>query len=148
MDQLAWFRFYAPEYSALPDSEVQTLLTVAAEFVYAPCLSPNLLNAAIALYAAHMRSLQVLSASGNGFRGAVISEKEGDLSRTYASGQGTGDPLWNSSVYGPQYQALVGRCVGATIMTRFGSSPGPLRPYDPAQELTWGYDYGPAYYGP
>lgn len=146
MTSLEWFRMLAPEYSALPDDQVQSLLAAAEVFVYAPCLMGDKLNAAKALYAAHMRSLQVLSASGNGFRGAVVSEKEGDLSRTYASGQASGDPLWNSSVYGPQYQALVAECVGATIMTRFGSSLGPLRPYDPAEELNWGYDYGTSPY--
>lgn len=147
MDALAWFRFYAPEYAALTDDQVQSLLSVAEVFVYAPCLMGDKLNAAKALYAAHMKALQMLSASGNGFRGAVISEKEGDLSRTYASGQVGGDPLWNSSVYGPQYQALVAECAGATIMTRFGTAGGPLRPYDPAQELDWGYDYGGPYNG-
>lgn len=121
MTTIEWFRFFAPEYSALSDGEVATLLTAAELFVYAPCLAGDKLNAAIALYAAHMRSLQVLSASGNGFRGAVISEKEGDLSRTYSSGQSSGDPLWNSSVYGPQYLAMVAPCFGASIMTRFGS---------------------------
>lgn len=142
MTSLEWFRFFAPEYAALSDADVTALLTAAELFVYAPCLVGDKLNAAYALYAAHMRSLQVLSASGNGFRGAVISEKEGDLSRTYASGQSSGDPLWNSSVYGPQYLALVKECFGATIMTRFGSSLPPLKPYDPAEELHWGYNYG------
>lgn len=128
MTTTEWFRFFAPEYAALTDDQVAQLLTAAELFVYAPCLSGDKLSAAIALYAAHMRSLQVLSESGNGFRGAVISEKEGDLSRTYASGQSSGDPLWNSSVYGPQYLAMVAPCFGATIMTRFGSTPGPY-PY-------------------
>lgn len=141
MTGLEWFRFFAPEYVVLTDSEVATLLSAAEVFVHAPCLVGEKLAAATALYAAHMRSLQVLSASGNGFRGAVVSEKEGDLSRTYASGSATGDPLWNSSVYGPQYLAMVAPCFGSSIMTRFGSA-GPIKPYDPSQELTWGYDYG------
>lgn len=142
MSTLEWFRLFAPEYAELTDEQVAPLLAAAEVFVYAPCLMGDKLNAAKALYAAHFRSLQVLSASGNGFRGAVISEKEGDLSRTYASGQSSGDPLWNSSVYGPQYLALVGECFGASIMTRFGPDLPILKPYDPAQELTWGYDYG------
>jgi hypothetical protein len=142
MTQLEWFRFFAPEYAALSDADATALLTAAELFVHAPCLVGDKLAAATALYAAHMRSLQVLSASGNGFRGAVVSEKEGDLSRTYATGQSSGDPLWNSSVYGPQYQAMIAPCFGASIMTRFGSTPGPIKPFDPAEELTWGYDYG------
>lgn len=127
MTALQWFRFFAPEYSALPDSDVQTLLDAAELFVYAPCLDQTRLDAATALYAAHLKYLQNQSAAGEGYRGPVKSEREGDLARSY--GVVSGSTTWlGNSPYGMQYIDVTAPCFGSGIMTRYGDMP-PIGPF-------------------
>jgi len=66
------------------------------------------------LYAAHLLALSEGSASSGG---AIVSEREGDLSRTYATIKG-GDTLLGSTSYGQQYIDLTRPCFGVNIMTR------------------------------
>lgn len=115
MTALEYFRLLAPEYSSTLDATVQTWLTVAGNLANTGCLDAERAAMALALYAAHMLKLSQDAASG--IAGAIKSEREGDLSRSY--GNLAGDTtLLGSTPYGLQYKSLTDRCFGATIMTR------------------------------
>lgn len=115
MTDLQWFRMLCPEFSGILDATVNQWLALAASDVYAPCLSADDLARAQALYAAH--SLKLSQDAANGIAGAVKSEREGDLSRSYGNLYGD-STLLGSTPYGLQYKSLTDRCFGATIMTR------------------------------
>lgn len=119
MTQLQWFRFFAPEFAALSDAQVTALLAAAAVFVSTSGLNTDQANAALALYAAHLQWATVNRASVGSSAGNVISEKEGDLSRSYGSMQG--DDTWlGQSPYGLQFIEVMRPAVGGCIMTRYG----------------------------
>jgi hypothetical protein len=117
MTALEYFRLLAPEFSSVPDATVSSWLTVAGNLI-ATCPDPERAAMALALYAAHMLKLSL--ASGNGAsaaQGAVTSEREGDLQRTYGEVKG-GDTWLGQSTYGQQYLDVTRGCFGAGIMTR------------------------------
>lgn len=120
MTQLQWFRFFAPEFSTLSDVEVGVLLTAAAVFVDTNGLTEGQANSALALYAAHLQWVKVNQTSaGASYSGSIKSEKEGDLSRTYADMDG--DTTWiGQSPYGLQFNSIMAAKVGGCIMTRYG----------------------------
>lgn len=113
---LQYFRLFATEFASVIDATVNTWLGIAAQDVYAPCLSTEELARANALMAAHLMKLSSDAASG--VAGPIKSEREGDLSRTYGSVSGDNTVL-GSTIYGMQYLQLTERCFGASIMTRY-----------------------------
>ena len=119
-----YFRLLAPEFASLTDVQVDGLITVAQLFVYAPCLDQERLNAATAMYAAHLAYLQAQSANGNtSGAGPITSEKEGDLSRSYGNGSASSSTtLLGQDRYGQMYLDATAACFGATIMTRYGDT--------------------------
>jgi hypothetical protein len=121
---LEYFRMLAPEFSGMSDNAVQPWLGVAGERIVADCLSANGQAQAQALYAAHLIKLRDISASGTIAAGPVISEKEGDLQRTYAapSAQAAQRGLIDATTYGKQYADLTAPCAGLGIMTRIAAA--------------------------
>ena len=119
MSQLQWFRFFASEFSALTDAEVNALLTAADVFVSTNGLNTDQANAVLALYAAHLQWVSVNRTSAGSSQGNITSEKEGDLSRSYGSMQGE-DTWLGQSPYGLQFNDIMRAAVGGCIMTRYG----------------------------
>lgn len=117
MTALEYFRMFATEFAAIDDADVSKWLALAANDVYAPCLSDEEMARAQALYAAHLLKQSQDAASG-GSRGMITSEKEGDLTRSYGTGAGSYVQK-GATPYHDQYFELVSRCFGATILTRF-----------------------------
>lgn len=118
MTQLEWFRILAPEFASTPDATVNAQLAAAALFVNVGCLDTDRANAAAALYAAHM--MWAAANAGSGASGAIKSEREGDLSRTFGSIKG--DDSWlGQSPYGLQYLDITAVCFGSGLMTRYGN---------------------------
>lgn len=118
---LEYFRIIAKQFSALSDTEVQVWLDMAATLGAAGCLLGDPANLATALYAAHLLQLDAENSTGEGGRGPIKSEKEGDLARTYGTATGVSDGWLGLSPYGQQYANMQLGCTGATIMTRYGT---------------------------
>ena len=114
MTPLEYFRLLAPEFASVADATVNQWLSVAGNLTETGCLDTERAAMAQALYAAH---LLTLSTAGSSAVGAVVSEREGDLSRTYATING-GDTVLGSTSYGQQYIELTRPCFGVNIMTR------------------------------
>lgn len=114
MTELDYFRLLAPEFAGVADATVNSWLTMAGNLIEVGCLDAERAEMAQALYAAH---LLALSEGGASSGGAIVSEREGDLSRTYAAIKG-GDTLLGSTSYGQQYIDLTRPCFGVNIMTR------------------------------
>ena len=113
MTELEYFRLLAPEFASVPDATVNSWLTMAGNLIVVGCLDAERAAMAQALYAAHLLTLS----TAGGAVGAVVSEREGDLSRTYATIKGC-DTLLGSTSYGQQYIELTRPCFGVNIMTR------------------------------
>jgi hypothetical protein len=121
---LQYFRTVAKQFIAVADADVQPWLDIATMNANTVCLVGDQQNLAYALYAAHMMALDVDNTAGEGGRGNIKSEREGDLSRVYMSTAAPG--TWLAlTPYGQQYENMLLGCVGATIMTRFGQGPFP-----------------------
>ena len=113
MTELEYFRLLAPEFASVPDATVNQWLSVAGNLTETGCLDAERAAMAQALYAAHLLTLS----TAGGAVGAVVSEREGDLSRTYATIKGC-DTVLGSTSYGQQYIELTRPCFGVNIMTR------------------------------
>ena len=113
MTELEYFRLLAPEFASVADATVNSWLTMAGNLIEVGCLDAERAAMARALYAAHMLTLS----TAGGAVGAIVSEREGDLSRTYATIKG-GDTVLGSTSYGQQYIELTRPCFGVNIMTR------------------------------
>ena len=113
MTELEYFRLLAPEFASVADATVNSWLTMAGNLIAVGCLDAERAAMARALYAAHMLTLS----TAGGAVGAIVSEREGDLSRTYATIKG-GDTVLGSTSYGQQYIELTRPCFGVNIMTR------------------------------
>ena len=113
MTELEYFRLLAPEFASVPDATVNSWLTMAGNLIVVGCLDAERAAMAQALYAAHLLTLS----TAGGAVGAVVSEREGDLSRTYTTIKGC-DTLLGSTSYGQQYIELTRPCFGVNIMTR------------------------------
>jgi hypothetical protein len=100
MTTLTTLRLIAPEFASVDDATVQAMLDLA----------PLLID--VNLYAANVRDLAVVyqacillsqrKASEDGFASAsgdLIMEKEGDLSRSYSSGDGNSDRFGSDNQY-------------------------------------------------
>ena len=114
MTELEYFRLLAPEYAATIDATVNKWLAMADLQAAETCFTDERAAMAKALYAAH---LLALSEGGSVGGCAIVSEREGDLSRTYATIKG-GDTVLGSTSYGQQYIELTRPCFGVNIMTR------------------------------
>ena len=112
MTELEYFRLLAPEFASVADATVNSWLTMAGNLIAVGCLDAERAAMAQALYAAHLLTLSTAGAAG-----AIVSEREGDLSRTYATIKG-GDTALGSTSYGQQYIDLTRPCFGVNIMTR------------------------------
>ncbi len=118
MTELQYFRLLAPEFASVPDETVNTWLSVAGNLVNVACLDDERAAMARALYAAHLLSLNTRSTeSGASALGAITSEKEGDLQRSYGGLKG-GDSYLGQTSYGQQYIEVTRACFGSAIMTR------------------------------
>ena len=113
MTKLEYFRLLAPEFASVPDAAVNSWLTMAGNLIEVGCLDAERAAMAQALYAAHLLTLS----TAGGAVGAVVSEREGDLSRTYATIKGC-DTVLGYTSYGQQYIELTRPCFGVNIMTR------------------------------
>ena len=113
MTELDYFRLLAPEFAGVADATVNQWLSVAGNLTETGCLDTERAAMAQALYAAHLLTLS----TAGGAVGAVVSEREGDLSRTYATIKGC-DTVLGSTSYGQQYIDLTRPCFGVNIMTR------------------------------
>lgn len=128
MTVLEAFRIVAPEFSAMPDAAVEGII----EFTE-PMLSESkfgkLYPMAHAYLVAHWLAWQQLIAaggSGSGMvtAGAIVSEKEGDLSRSYAnagssSANGSFADNMERTAYGLEYKRIA-RMVIVPVLTRMG----------------------------
>lgn len=122
MTPLEYFRFFAKEYSALTDPEVAALLSVASALGNFGCLSGEQLNAATALYAAHLQWLSVNSGEGGAAgKGSIKMEKEGDLARSYGNAVTGSDTMLGQSPYGLQFIEMTAACFSGPL-TRYGST--------------------------
>lgn len=130
MTQLEIFRKIAPEFKQIPDDEVQGMLDLAGDILSKKRFG-KMYDRAVALLAAHQFTLQTMIANDENAgaatsltSGALVSEREGDLQRSYggmaSSSSGDDmDSLLKKTVYGLQFLALRSMCV-VPVMTRMG----------------------------
>lgn len=111
--QLEVLRLIAPEFAYRTDPDVMTFLDLAPLYID-PLLYPeDKRGLAIVLQACSLMLNAQASASGAS-GGAVTSEREGDLSRSYASGKDGYAPV---DIYKSQLNSLV--CIASMpILTR------------------------------
>lgn len=88
MTTLEVFRLVAPEFSAVNDATVNNAITFVSDEISESKFGSQY-NKALAYLAAHFLAWQAViantgSTSGAAVGGRIISEKEGDLSRSYA----------------------------------------------------------------
>ena len=105
---------FAPEFSSVPDVTVNQWITIAQAVANTGCLDAERAAMAQAWYAAHLLSLYAQTSTVSG---AIVSEKEGDLQRTYAQIKGS-DTNIGQTRYGQQYLDITKACFGSAIMTR------------------------------
>lgn len=128
MTQLELFRKIAPELDTLDDEEVNDVLCFIGDIVSKKQFG-KVYDRAVALLTAHQLTLQnIIRNDENGgaatsiTAGAVTSEREGDLQRSYggvSSSSNAADDLLKKTVYGLQYLALRDLFI-VPVMTRMG----------------------------
>lgn len=130
MTQLEMFRKIAPEFAQISDEEVQGMLDLVGDILSKKRFG-KMYDRAVALLAAHQFTLQTLIASDENAgaatsltSGALVSEREGDLQRSYGgmSSSSSGDDmdsLLKKTVYGLQFLTLRSMCI-VPVMTRMG----------------------------
>jgi len=120
MSPLEYFRLLAPEFALLDDSVFNAWTLIAANLVTFEGMTDEQAAMGLALYVAHLIWVANNQAVGGGSAsGAIISESEGDLSRTYKPLAG-GDTWLGQSPYGQQFLELTRPYFGLGIMTRVG----------------------------
>lgn len=91
MTALETFRFVAPEFATKTDLEVNSALEFASSELSESKFGTDYTKA-LAYLAAHFLAWQITvlsgSATGAATGGRIVSEKEGDLSRSYADNSG------------------------------------------------------------
>ena len=130
MTQLEMFRKIAPEFQQISDDEVQGMLDLVGDILSKKRFG-KMYDRAVALLAAHQFTLQTLIANDENAgastlltSGALVSEREGDLQRSYGgmSSSSSGDDmdsLLKKTVYGLQFLTLRSMCI-VPVMTRMG----------------------------
>lgn len=127
MTPLEYFRAIAAEYAEKADSEVLRWLDIAQSMYSAGLLAAERKALADAYLAAHLIKMGEISGSsfsggGSGTvpMGALISEKEGELERRYASAaksSSTGIAAACATAYGQMWDSIT-RAVGIGPVTR------------------------------
>ena len=118
MTSLEYFRMLAPAFASVADATVNQWLALAGNLTNTGCLDSERAAMANALYAAHLLATTPSTNEGaNVAQGAVTSEREGDLQRTYGALKGSDTWLGQTS-YGQQYMKITSVCSGIGIMTR------------------------------
>lgn len=117
---LEYFRIIGKQFAAMSDADVEVWLGIATTLGAGGCLMGDPANLATALYTAHLLQLDSENVTGEGGRGPIKSEKEGDLARTYGTATGVADGWLGLSPYGQQYSQMTLGCTGGVIMTRYG----------------------------
>lgn len=121
MDALATFRALIPEFAAKTDAEVNTMLELAKPHV-SEVRFGTFYDQALAYYAAHMFAMQALvstvgSTGSAVISGDVVSEKEGDLQRSYAQYNNEKKPdQLDRTYYGKEFKALAKKCIVTAIV--------------------------------
>ena len=130
MTQLELFRKIAPELDTFDDEEVNDVLCFIGDTVSKKQFG-KVYDRAVALLAAHQLTLQnIIRNDENGgaatsiTAGAITSEREGDLQRSYGghtswSSGSSADDLLKKTVYGLQYLTLHSMFV-IPVITRMG----------------------------
>ena len=130
MTQLEIFRKIAPEFQQISDDDVQEMMDFVGD-VLSKKQFGKMYDRAVALLAAHQFTLQTMIAGDENAgaatsltSGALVSEREGDLQRSYGgtsagSGGSDMDSLLKKTVYGLQFLTLRSMCI-VPVMTRMG----------------------------
>src|SRR5690606_34745080 len=84
--------FLAPAVAGMPQPDKEKALAIAAAYRPA-CLTADKQDEAQVLYAAWLLYGRIQQQEGGVAPAGVISEKEGDLQRTYGRTESTADPL-------------------------------------------------------
>lgn len=93
MTQLSTFRLIAPEFAGESDATVNEFLVLAPLFITLSNYAIASQDLAVALKAASLMLARKNSASGQSSGGELLSEKEGDLQRSYGAAKGQNDGL-------------------------------------------------------
>lgn len=122
-DVLAMVRVIASELDTIDDNTVLQYIDFAKTFVSERRFGP-MYEKALAFYAAHLLTLKSITAANGATdaaltAGAVTSEREGDLQRTYDYSSGSSSSLLSKTVYGKQYLELLKMCI-VPVITRRG----------------------------
>lgn len=129
MTPLEAFRLVAPEFTAKDDATVTSIFELVASEVSEIAFGKHYPKA-LAYMAAHWLAWQAILANGGSSAGAatagrITSEREGDLSRSYADNSraptaagGFADNL-ERTAYGLEYKRLVKLAI-VPILTRMG----------------------------
>jgi hypothetical protein len=134
MSSLALYQALIPDHAAVDPAVIEAYLVLAAQRHDASRWGPAVYPTAMVWYAAHL--IETTPGSGapgapssGAVQGPLISQKDGDLSRTYAapaasSGSGEGGTAWLTlTAYGQRYLDL--------LNTRESSLPRFVRPRMP-----------------
>ncbi len=122
------FRLIAKEYTMMDDEEVLAYMEICRDLVSKKRFGPFYAKA-VAYYAAHLMKLgeMVEDSGANGgalVAGNIVSETEGDLSRSYGAVQdgpskSEADAMLNKTSYGKMFLALRAACI-VPVCTRMG----------------------------
>lgn len=119
MNALEYFRENASEFDNMPDSRVTSKMLSAVQFIDVSALDVEKQELAKALFTAHLFWLEKYQGNGGGARGAIMSERDGELSKRYFKTKHS-DTWLGQSVYGMLYSKLNGGISRATILIRTG----------------------------
>ena len=106
-ERIALLRKIAPEFGDKADDEIEVYLDIYSDFVSSSYFG-TLYDKALCFYTAHRITVAGIAADEGAessalTAGAITSEKEGDLQRSYASSTTTSDTELNSTYYGKMY---------------------------------------------
>lgn len=101
LSTLERFRLVASEFSARPDSEVNDFIEMATERIDVAVFGDDY-QQALAYLAAHMMAIADKN-TGNS-PGPVVSERAGEISRTYGYSQAVGN--YKATTYGQEFIAI------------------------------------------
>lgn len=118
--QLEVVRMIAPEFASVDDATVQNFLDLAPLYIDPEKVPVDRRGLALALKACSLMLDRSQSVNGESHGGNLISEREGDLSRSYGySASKTGGKAKNN--YEMQLDELYSSILGGSIMTRYGT---------------------------
>lgn len=126
MTTLETFRLVAPEFSAVNDATVNNAITFVSDEISESKFG-SLYTKALAYLAAHFFAWNAIatagSTSGAAVGGRIVSEKEGDLSRSYADNGSQVSSSFTDNLertaYGLEYKRLARKRI-VPILTRMG----------------------------